>query len=251
VPWDAAGYDQRFGFVTDHGDALVDLLDPRPGERVVDLGCGTGHLTARIAARGAAVTGLDADPGMLARARAEHPDLVLVEADVRSFALAEPADALFSNATLHWVPEPDQPTMLHAARAGLRRGGRFVAEMGGAGNVSAVLRALDETRTAAGLPPARPRWCFPTPSQQSARLEAAGFRVRLLEHVDRPSLLSDGDTVADWLRMFGRDLLTDVSADAVTALLAETDRRAARHLLRPDGRWWADYVRLRWWAVAC
>jgi trans-aconitate methyltransferase len=250
MAWDAAGYDDRFSFVTRYGSAIVDLLDPQPGERVVDLGCGTAHLTAEIAARGALVEGVDADLAMVERAHREHPDIRVRLGDARTFAVEQPVDAVFSNATLHWVPCKDQEQVAARVRAALRPGGRFVAEMGGAGNVAVLLDAVHRARAGVGLPRAADPWCFPTVSEQADRLERAGFDVRLVEHFARPSRLADGDSAADWLLMFGRDLLSDVPDGQRTTVLSEVDRLAAPDLRDPDGAWTMDYVRLRFWAVA-
>ena len=251
MTWDASGYDERFSFVTTYGDALLDRLDPQPGERVVDLGCGTGHHVAEIAARGADVEGLDADTAMLDRARAEHPTLTFQDADARTFRVGTPVDAVFSNATLHWVPKQDQQAVAEAVHRALRPGGRYVAEMGGAGNVATILAAVAEARATHGLPPlTEPPWCFPTPGEQAGRLEAAGFRVRSVEHFDRPSPLSPGDTAADWLKMFGPHILRAVPATALPGFLADVDRLTAPSLRAADRSWHADYVRLRWLATA-
>ncbi len=250
INWDASGYDERFSYVTTYGDALLDRLDPQPGQRVVDLGCGTGHHAAEIAARGAEVEGLDPDAAMLDRARAEYPALTFRAADARTFTVAEPVDAVFSNATLHWIPVADQQAVLDHVHAALRPGGRFVAEMGGAGNVSTIVAAVEESLATHGLAPlAAPPWCFPTPGEQATRLEAAGFRVRSIEHFDRPSPLAPGDTAADWLRMFGPHLLAALPAVELSDFLAEVDRRTAPRLRAADGSWHADYVRLRWLAT--
>ena len=236
--------------MTTYGDALLDRLDPQPGQRVVDLGCGTGHHAAEIAARGAEVEGLDPDAAMLDRARAEYPALTFRAADARTFTVAESVDAVFSNATLHWIPVADQQAVLDHVHAALRPGGRFVAEMGGAGNVSTIVAAVEESLATHGLAPlAAPPWCFPTPGEQATRLEAAGFRVRSIEHFDRPSPLAPGDTAADWLRMFGPHLLAATPAVELADFLAEVDRRTAPRLRAADGSWHADYVRLRWLAT--
>ena len=250
MAWDAVGYDERFSFVTTYGQALVEQLDPRPGERILDLGCGTGHLTAEIASSGAMVEGVDADPPMLQRARAEHPGLAFRLADARTVTVAEPVDAVFSNATLHWIPAADQARVMVHVHDALRPRGRFVAEMGGAGNVATILGAVAESLATRGLSSlGRPPWCFPTPAEQAARLEAAGFRVRSLEHFDRPSALSAGDTAADWLRMFGPGILAGVPAEALVPFLAGVDQLTAPMLRDAEGAWHADYVRLRWIAT--
>ena len=248
--WDAQTYDERFGFVSGYGRGLVELLDPRSGEAVLDLGSGTGQLAAEIAAAGASVEGLDGDEQMVQRARAGHPDLTFRLADARTFTVAAPVDAVFSNATLHWVPVGDQPAVLDRVRAALRPGGRFVAEMGGAGNVAALVAAAAGALVELGLGPVPHPWCFPSPAEQAARLGSAGFDVRLLEHFARPTPLADGDSASDWFRMFGRWLLEATPPNRHDELLAAVDRHAAPVLRDAAGRWTADYVRLRWWAVA-
>jgi trans-aconitate methyltransferase len=250
VHWDPRAYDRSFGFVSEHGLALVDLLDPRQGEQVLDLGCGTGALAAQIAARGATVEGLDADPRMVERALAEHPGLHFRLGDATTFTVDQPVDAVFSNAVLHWVAETDQRSVLAAVRRALRPGGRFVAEMGGAGNVTTLVQAAAGARASLQLPPVDPPWCFPSPAQQAGRLEDAGFGVRLIEHFARPTELTGTDTAADWTAMFGQYALADVPADLQPVLLAELDRLASSALRDARGRWTADCVRLRWWAVA-
>jgi trans-aconitate methyltransferase len=187
---------------------------------------------------------------MVERARKEHPDLTVRTGDARTFTVAQRVDAVFSNATLHWVPCADQDAVATHVRAALRPGGRFVAEMGGSGNVAVVLEAAQRARESVGLPRADDPWCFPTVAEQSTRLERSGFRVRLVEHFARPSRLADGDTAADWVVMFGHTLLADVPAGTRRDLLAEVDRLAAVDLRDPDGSWAIDYVRLRFWAVA-
>jgi trans-aconitate methyltransferase len=248
--WDATTYDERFGYVSGFGANLVEVLDPQPGERIVDLGCGTGQLAAQIAAAGADVEGLDADAGMVERARAEHPGLRVRLADARHFTVETTVDAVFSNAALHWVAPQDQTDVLRHVRAALRPGGRFVAEMGGAGNVAQLVAAADSACVDLGLPRVAHPWCFPTPAERTDELEATGFAVLTVEHFPRPTRLADGDTAADWFRMFGRWLLEATPADRHDELLAAIDRHAAPDLRGPDGRWTADYVRLRWTAIA-
>ena len=264
--WDAAEYDASFGFVTAYGAPLLDLLAAQPGERVLDLGCGTGHQAAALAAGGAEVVGLDADEDMLRVARAEHggvAGLSFVAGDAAGFTPAEvggQVDAVLSNAALHWMT--DQAGVLGRVRAVLRDGGRFVAEMGGVGNVGRVRAALVaavaevsglDSDGVRGVLDAR-SW-FPTPGQQAALLEAAGFVVRRIELVDRPTPLTG--TVADWCAHFRPDVLAlGDRGDGLDAVRTAVDAQAAARGL-DDGTaaagtsgWWADYVRLRFVAVA-
>jgi len=258
--WDASGYDASFSFVTSYGAALLDLLDAQPGERVLDVGCGTGHQAGELAARGVAVTALDADAAMLDVAREAHPDVRFHRVDAQDVdAVAAvvqgsggPFDAVLSNAALHWMPRQDD--VVAGLAAALRPGGRLVVEMGGAGNVAGATAAIRAALREVGLDPeVATSWTFPSPGEQAARLERHGFVVRLVALVDRPTPLSPGDTVADWARMFGAVLVEDVPGRVRAAFDHAVDVHAAGAGLdrRPDGEpgWWVDYVRLRFVAV--
>jgi SAM-dependent methyltransferase len=252
--WDAHAYDSRFGFVALHGDALLDVLDPQPGDRVLDVGCGTGRHAAMIAARGADVLGLDADPGMLAKARTDHPELTFVRADARTVTLADlgmdsPFDGCLSNAALHWMSPQDG--VLRNLRGLLRPGARFVAEMGGAGNIAALDDSLRGALVEVGLPGLQvPENFFPTVGVESVLLEGAGFRVEHVSWFRRPTPLGQGSSVADWTRQFRAGVWAQVPPGARADLAAEIDAQAQRRGLHRDGTWIADYCRLRFMAVA-
>jgi SAM-dependent methyltransferase len=250
VSWDATRYDEAFAFVPAMGAAVLDLLDPQPAERVLDLGCGSAELTAQIASRGARVVGVDSSAEMLARASERFPDLDVRLADAEKLNFDEPFDAVFSNAALHWMTRPDD--VLAGVRAALRDGGRFVAEMGAARNVSALIAALREAALGTGITVDLPLpWYFPTPAEQATRLERAGFTVRLLQYFDRPTPLTElRDGAADWWRMFGDSILSGVPANQLDSLLAMVNEVAAPQLRGDDGVWVADYVRLRFVAEA-
>jgi trans-aconitate methyltransferase len=251
--WDAEAYDQAFAFVTAHGVGLVERLAPRPGERILDLGCGTGELTARIAEAGAAAIGLDADEAMVARARARFPGLRFVHADAEAFALPDgPLDAVFSNAALHWMRRP--AAVLAAVAAALRPGGRFVAEMGGAGNVAALEGALHAARAEAGLRSVPSPWFFPSIAAYARLLEEAGLEPRAMALFDRPTRLEGrgAEAVAGWYRMFATPLVADLSVEDARAVIDAAAARALPALVHreADGEGvFADYRRLRFEAV--
>ncbi len=240
--WDARLYERSHSFVWKHGAALLDLLAPQPGERILDLGCGTGHLTARLAEAGAAVVGIDNSAAMIEQARREYPALHFETADARTFAFAEPFDAVFSNAALHWV-RPPEPVIACVRRA-LKPGGRFVAEFGGKGNVRAVAGALAEAARAVGAPEPEDPWYFPSVGEYAGLLERAGLEVGFAALFDRPTPLEGEQGMRRWVEMFGGAWL-----GAVPAARREDFFRLIEEQLRPalyrDGVWTADYRRLR------
>ena len=254
--WDARAYDESFGFVTEHGEPLVRLLDPRPGERVLDLGCGTGRLAAAIAGRGAETVGVDLDAAMIAAARERFPPsarraLAFVRGDGEALegvaGLEGPFDAVFSNAALHWMTRPD--AVLRGVRALLRPGGRLVAELGGRGNVAAIERALRDALAAEGAPLPERAWYFPGAAEYASLLERSGFEPRLLTTFDRPTPLEGGEGgLAAWLRMFAGPWLAGLSAAGVEAAIARAEASLRPSLWR-GGVWVADYRRLRVIAV--
>lgn len=247
--WNADAYDDRFRFVADAGRGLVDVLAPHPGERILDLGCGSGTLTAAIAAAGARVVGLDSDAAMLERARVQAPGVELIHADGQSFDVGERRfDAVFSNAALHWMPRAAD--VLACVRRALRPGGRFVAEMGGAGNVATLVDALAAARRNAGAPERPARWFFPSIASYARLLEHAGFEPRTFALFDRPTRLEGGaDAAIGWYRMFADTWLDDLDAATAERIVREA-ADAVRPKLERDGAVWADYRRLRFEAAA-
>jgi trans-aconitate 2-methyltransferase len=239
--WDAQGYQSRHSYVFKHGEGLVELLDPKPGERILDLGCGSGQLTARIAAAGADVVGVDLSPDMIAQARANYPHIEFNVGDAAAFELDQPVDAVFSNAVLHWVLDAAGAAAC-VARA-LKVGGRFVMEMGGKGNTRTLLAAVREVAGELELP-----WFYPSVGEYSALLEKHGFEVRFATLFDRPTIVEGENGLDDWLVMFGGKLFAGISEERQPEI-----RRALVDRLRPvmfrDGNWILDYRRLRVAAV--
>jgi SAM-dependent methyltransferase len=236
--WDPAAYGENARFVTDLGAPVLELLDPRPGERILDLGCGDGPLTQKIAAAGADVVGVDASAEMVEAAKARGLDARVVDAHNLPFDCT--FDAVFSNAALHWMKRPDE-VIAGVVRA-LKPGGRFVAEMGGHGCMAAVLTATLAVLAKRGID-GRPLipWYFPTPDDYSARLERAGFEVTTMLHFPRATPLP-GEMSA-WLETFGKVFLDAV--DNREQAKHEISELLAPSLRDDQGRWTADYVRLR------
>ena len=242
--WNPDLYQSRHSFVWERGSDLLDLLQPQPGERILDLGCGTGQLAARIAASGAAVTGIDSAPAMIEEARRNFPDVTFRVADARDFQFSQPFDAVFSNAALHWV-RPPEPVVACIARA-LRPGGRLVAEFGGKGNIREIVSGIEEVRQALGFPggKAAELWYFPSVSEYAALVEGAGMEVNFAALFDRPTPLQDESGMRTWLDMFAQSLIEDVPPETRPELIREIEARLRPALYR-DGGWFADYRRLR------
>lgn len=235
--WSAAHYAKNARFVADLAAPLLDLLAPQPGERILDLGCGDGVLSAAIAATGAHVVGVDSSSEMVTAARARGIDARLDRGE--SLGIPGPFDAVFSNAALHWMDDLD-PVVAGVARV-LRPGGRFVGEMGAAGNIAAVVTALAEALQRRALDVPQP-WTFPEPKTVASLLEEKGFVIDLLDRIDRPTPIP-GD-IAGWLETFAGAHLATVP-DPDRADLVEEVRAALRPALHSTAGWTLDYVRLR------
>jgi SAM-dependent methyltransferase len=238
--WNTAGYEQHARFVTDLGMPVLQLLSPRPGEHILDLGCGDGVLTKKISDLGCHVVGLDSSADFVASAR--RLGLEVIEKSAYDLDVEGRFDAVFSNAALHWMKDADR-VIGNVARA-LRPKGRFIAELGGHDCVKTLLSALIEELERRGLDGhgANP-WYFPTAEDYAARLEAAGFDVRYIALIPRPTPLP-GDAMG-WLNTF---------CGSFTAMLPQGEREeyleCVRRRIKPvlcdaNGSWTADYVRLR------
>lgn len=240
--WDSALYDDRHSFVWKKSTDLVETLDPQPGERILDLGCGTGHLTDLIAAKGAHAVGIDSSPSMIAMARQNFPKLQFHVADARNFRFAEPFDGIFSNAALHWAREA-APVAESMALA-LKPGGRLVLEMGEKGNIARIRAGMESVLREAGFA-ASHTWFFPSLGEYSVLLEANGFDVEFAETFARWNRLEHPERgLREWIEMFAGAYFDDVPADQRHALIGKIEERLRPELWR-EGAWWADYRRLR------
>jgi trans-aconitate methyltransferase len=232
--WDPAEYARVGGFVAELGQAALDLLDPKPGERILDVGCGEGTLTRKIVERGATVLGIDNSPEMIAAARAKGIDAVLL--NVADMTFSREFDAAFSNATLHWVLDKEQ-----AARAifrALKPGSRFAGELGGEGNIARLREALDTELVIRGyVPPTESSNWYPSPEEFAGVYEAAGFDQIDARLIQRPTPLDHG--VGEWVTTFRKGWLD-------RAGVPEEERpEIAAAVADRFGSNTADYVRLR------
>lgn len=246
--WSPADYALNAGFVPALGAAALALLEPQPNEFIIDIGCGDGALTRSIASAGARVIGIDASPEMVEAARAKGIDAFV--ADAQALDLEKQAarfgafDAAFSNAALHWMLDP--AAVARGVFALLRPGGRFVGELGGAGNLAILRQALRDELTGRGhpLPEEDPQW-YPTAGEFNTVYADAGFRDISTSLIERPTALPAG--VAGWVKTFRTGVLdlAGVSPADRDAVAEAVERRVTQALQRDDGGFNADYVRLR------
>ncbi|MBO9200868.1 MULTISPECIES: class I SAM-dependent methyltransferase [Niastella] len=243
--WNTSLYNKKHDFVFKYGEYLVQMLTPQEGERILDVGCGTGYLTNLIAASGALVTGMDNSIDMIAKARNEYPHLPFRLASVTDFDFNEPYDALFSNAVLHWVIEKEQA--VKSMYNNLKPGGRLVLEMGGKGNVETIIQALKKALINHGYKQqaSRELWYFPSLSEYTGLLEKQGFRVTYAAHYNRETELKDTQQgIKDWVNMFGGTFLEGIEPAAKDNILEEVQEALRKTQFR-NQKWYADNKRLR------
>jgi SAM-dependent methyltransferase len=242
--WNPERYIANARFVAELGAPVVELLDPKPGERVLDLGCGDGYLTAKLASLGCSVLGVDASAAQIEAARKLGLDARV--ADGHKLEFDSEFDSVFSNATLHWLKRPDEA--IDGVWRALKPGGRFVAECGGDGCVAKIRAALDRALSRRGqdIDSLNP-WYFATAEEYGERLRARGFLVESIAVFPRPTPLPG--EVSAWLETFAENFMKDIPAGERSAFLAEVQEDLKPDLCDAQGKWTADYTRLRFRAV--
>jgi len=242
--WAASDYAKNGRFVQELAGAIFHMLEAKPGERILDLGCGDGALTAEIRALGADVLGVDLSEELLAVARMKG--LAVRKVDGHALDFVSEFDAVFSNAALHWMRKP-KLVIAGVARA-LRPRGRFVGELGGHGNVAAIGTAVRAVGARRGADPALTApWFFPTTEEYGRLLTEGGFTVKEIALVPRPTLLKTG--MEGWLRTFGRSFFDQFPEPERSEVVGEVVELLRPSLCDTDGRWTADHIRLRFYAV--
>lgn len=243
--WNAKLYNDKHSFVWEKAKGVVELLKPRPNERILDLGCGTGHLTADIARRGSLVIGVDKSEEMIADAKRKYAAIDFHVMDATQLTFNSEFDAVFSNAALHWIL--DSEAVVRGIARALKPGGRFVAEFGGKGNIRTLMRAMNRTAEKFGIAEGLDKlgFYYPSLAQYAGLLEKHGLEVREASLFQRPTRLEDGEKgLQVWLRMFRKPVLDRLPEDRQAEFLAEIENEV-RPLLFKKGAWELDYRRLR------
>lgn len=236
--WARETYRQNAAYVPALGAAVFELLNPQAGERILDLGCGEGTLTEKIAGTGAEVVGIDASGEMIAGAKARGLDARLMDAEQLRFE--HEFDGVFSNAVLHWVRDHD--AMLEGVHRALKPGGRFVAEFGGHGNLAAIQVAIRSVLARRGWNTNILRY-YATETEYAGRLERHGFLVQQIALIPRPTPLPTG--IRGWLDTFERATLDRIPPEELESFLQEVEDLLRAEICDREGNWTAHYVRLR------
>lgn len=241
--WNPSLYDAKHAFVSEFGSSLIDDLAPKEGEKILDAGCGTGDLAFQIATAGALVTGIDSSEKMIAKAKEKYPHLPFFVKDITKLDFHDEFDAVFSNATLHWVKPPEK-ALINIYNS-LKKGGRFVAEFGGKGNVQKITQELFAQIQKAGIKNSLSSpWYFPSIGEYASLMEQAGFRVTFAMHYDRPTPLEGEDGLKNWIAMFASQLFEGISEEQKQEIISNTEIHLKPSLFK-NGVWVADYKRIR------
>ena len=242
--WNANLYDTKHKFVSSLATETVELLSPKVGERILDIGCGTGHLTQEIANCGAEVLGVDSAETMILQARQNYPNLQFAVMDAINLEFTGEFDAVFFNAVLHWIKQPEK--VIAGVWKSLKPGGRFVAEFGGKGNINSIQTALERAicqENSAFENLLNPNY-FPSIAEYGSLLEKQGFELTFATLFARPTPLDGESGMVNWLQMFRNSVLAAFSEDTQAKILANVVEQL-RPTLYKNGTWFADYRRLR------
>lgn len=245
--WNAEFYNDKHNFVTNYGDNVVEILNPQANEMILDLGCGSGGLTAKIAEIASKCYGIDFSAEMIAKAQQDYPAINFLQHNAEQpFPFTEKFDAVFSNAALHWMMNAE--AVIKNIAASLKPNGRFVFEMGGHGNVAQVLNAIQSAAYNFDLGELELINYYPKISEYSSLLERNGFKVTFAILFERPTLLDGEQGLQNWVRMFRNNVISSIPEEQQQEFLKQVDSNGRKFLYR-GGKWYADYVRLRMIAV--
>ncbi|HIF51591.1 MAG TPA: class I SAM-dependent methyltransferase [Thiotrichaceae bacterium] len=238
--WDAAEYAKHASFVTALASDVVELLNSQFSERILDVGCGDGELTAVLQAKGCSLVGTDASASMIESTKRRGIEAYVVDGHELDFQ--NEFDAVFSNAALHWLLQPEK--VIQGAYAALKSDGRFVAEFGGAGNIAALLKAMQEVLDDnEEFGEFKSPWFFPTVEEYKSLLETGGFEVNTIKFIPRPTPLTSG--ISNWLEIFAEGITAHLSDENRKVFISLVEEKLRPVLYSDEEGWVADYVRLR------
>lgn len=242
INWNAEKYNEDFKFVHKYGEDVMELLTSPKGSNVIDLGCGNGNLTKKLKEKGYNVIGIDDSDEMLNIARKKYNEIKFVKGNALTFKI-EPADAIFSNAVLHWIDKEKQQELLNNIASNIKKGGEFVCEFGGNGCAKIVhseLRRIFEKNNLKY----KFNFYFPTIGEYAPLMEKVGLRVKYAILFDRPTLQNGENGLEEWIRMFNMAPFKGLTENKIQEIINETKKRLEPVLCK-EGKWFVDYVRIR------
>ncbi|HYJ64178.1 MAG TPA: methyltransferase domain-containing protein [Parafilimonas sp.] len=242
--WDADLYDNKHSFVAKYGEDVLGWLAPQKDERILDVGCGTGTLTEKIANAGAIVTGIDASPEMIVKAKQAYNNIEFFVKDATDFSFDKRFDAVFSNATFHWIKNQQQ--LLQSIYNNLKQGGRLVYEMGAKHNIESIHNAIKKVLIEEGFEEntnIKVNY-FSSAAEQAVMLEKVGFTIANIIQFDRPTELVGEDGMKNWIVQFGQSFFKNIAKEKTNAII---DKAVAilKETNYENGKWYAGYIRLR------
>lgn len=242
--WNAEEYSTNAAYVAKLGNSVLEILAPKSGERILDLGCGDGKLTLEIQNHDCNVLGIDSSEEMINATRK-----LGIEANVMSgenLNFTQEFDAVFSNAALHWMRSPEQVT--NGVYQALKPGGRFVGEFGGKGNINSVITSISEVfEDFPHWGKLNNPWYFPSVIEYAKLLDDAGFEINYLELIPRPTSLEMG--IRGWLKVFANGIINHLNAEEQEVFIDQIEKRSREIMFSQENGWVADYVRLRFKAT--
>lgn len=242
--WNANLYDTKHAFISNYGNDLIELLAAKKDEKVLDLGCGTGDLAKKLHDIGVDVIGVDQSENMVSEALKKYPAVQFSVGDATDLGYENEFDAVFSNATLHWIKQPKQ--VLNCVYKSLKVGGRFVAEFGGKGNVQIITKEIIHQWQEAGFDfnDKQFPWYFPSIGEYATLMEESGFAVTFMQHFERPTPLDGDDGLRNWIKMFCGTMFKHSTEEEVDSIITKVENNL-KNVLYKDGSWIADYKRIR------
>ncbi|KAL4249284.1 S-adenosyl-L-methionine-dependent methyltransferase superfamily protein [Abortiporus biennis] len=255
--WSAKEYNDKASFVYSDKftSPVLTLLDPKPGERIIDFGCGSGELTLKlehIVGDDGLVIGIDASESMISKAKEnglQHAFVHDIQKKIEtpapfSVPLINSFDAVFTNAALHWCKR-DPKGVLESAKSVLKPGGRFVGEMGGFLNVVGVRSAIHSVLRKRGYDPLQlDPWYFPSSEAYTKLLTSAGFSVKSIGL--HPRITPLPGPLYDWVWLFGREsYFSGFSDEEAREICNEVQSICETDCRDESGKWSIMYSRLR------
>lgn len=242
MEWNTQLYDNKHDFVSEYGRGLLEFVPANKEQAILDLGCGTGTLTAQLKNLGSRVVGVDSSRNMIDKAKEQYDSIDFMVCDALALPFENEFDVVFSNAVFHWISDHD--ALLKNIHKALKPNGLLVCEFGANGNIAAIEKAFMQVCGSLGYE-YTPKFNFPICEGFGKLLEGNGFVIDRIYDYDRPTPLKDGEQgLANWMKQFFTSELAEMSEDIQIITIRRVEE-LTREALWNGKEWVADYRRLR------